>query len=346
MSFLEFVSNPHVQDGSLGHRARPSLEEIDAFIAAYQGLPKEEKQTHLWMQTIADEAEANVVLSMLAGESSESIHAESVSAATGRVFSGEERVCSPGSARRKRTRRAGSPFVSTGMKRRKRKLWHSSGLELEADSAAPDLGGDPASADLEDDIESCGGIRAGRHVSEEEEVEEEDGEDVPPLVCRNRRSKASNDVPIQALSGLVSLHGMTMSAIDHALEEIIPEGLLLEPSEAGCADIRIEVLGGAPSASLLAGQEITQAVSHASSTFEGGLICEDTLVPEVTHEGYYWGLVLKCYELRTRQHKMLNNNALRPLKHYFPKDMLRTKVIMAELRRLYLRSRTHKDNMK
>src|SRR5688572_21957824 len=31
-----------------------------------------------------------------------------------------------------------------------------------------------------------------------------------------------------------------------------------------------------------------------------------------------WGLVLKCYELRTRQHKMLNVNALRPSKHYFP----------------------------
>jgi hypothetical protein len=31
-----------------------------------------------------------------------------------------------------------------------------------------------------------------------------------------------------------------------------------------------------------------------------------------------WGLVLKYYESRTRQHKMLNVNALRPLKHYFP----------------------------
>jgi hypothetical protein len=30
-----------------------------------------------------------------------------------------------------------------------------------------------------------------------------------------------------------------------------------------------------------------------------------------------WGLVLKCYELRTRQHKMLNINVLRPSKHYF-----------------------------
>jgi hypothetical protein len=35
-----------------------------------------------------------------------------------------------------------------------------------------------------------------------------------------------------------------------------------------------------------------------------------------------WGLVLKCYELRTGQHKMLNVNALRPLKHYFLKDLM------------------------
>jgi hypothetical protein len=27
-----------------------------------------------------------------------------------------------------------------------------------------------------------------------------------------------------------------------------------------------------------------------------------------------WGQVLKCYELRTRQHRMLNVNALRPRK--------------------------------
>jgi hypothetical protein len=36
-----------------------------------------------------------------------------------------------------------------------------------------------------------------------------------------------------------------------------------------------------------------------------------------------WELVLKCYELRTRQHKKrLMVNALRPSKHYFPKDIL------------------------
>jgi hypothetical protein len=63
-----------------------------------------ERQTHLRMQTIANEAEANTVLSMLANESSESVRADSASDATGCVFDGEDRVCSPGSARRKRTR--------------------------------------------------------------------------------------------------------------------------------------------------------------------------------------------------------------------------------------------------
>jgi hypothetical protein len=31
-----------------------------------------------------------------------------------------------------------------------------------------------------------------------------------------------------------------------------------------------------------------------------------------------WGLVLKCYESRTRQHKVLNVKVLHPWKHYFP----------------------------
>jgi hypothetical protein len=35
-----------------------------------------------------------------------------------------------------------------------------------------------------------------------------------------------------------------------------------------------------------------------------------------------WGLVLKCYESRTRQHKMLNAKALHPSGHYFPSDLM------------------------
>jgi hypothetical protein len=47
-------------------------------------------------------------------------------------------------------------------------------------------------------------------------------------------------------------------------------------------------------------------------------------LPKVVEKGFTgggrqcWGLVLKYYELRTRQHKMLNVNAFHPTKHYFP----------------------------
>jgi hypothetical protein len=48
----------------------------------------------------------------------------------------------------------------------------------------------------------------------------------------------------------------------------------------------------------------------------------DSKRPSSTKKVSCWGLVLKCYELRTRQHKMLNVNVLRPLKHYFLKDLM------------------------
>jgi hypothetical protein len=174
------------------------------------------------MQVIANEAEVNVVLNMLASESSESAHTESTSAAAGCAFSGDEGACSPDGVRCKRTCRAGYPVVSADGKKRKIKLRRSSGLELGADSAAPDLDGDPSGADLEDDIESCGGTRAGGHVSKKQE---EDNEEVPLWFVRVAVAKPAT------LSGLVNLQRMTMSAIDHALEEIILEGLLLELPE-------------------------------------------------------------------------------------------------------------------
>jgi hypothetical protein len=133
--------------------------------------------------------------------------------------------------------------VSAEGNKRKIRLQRLSGLELGADSAAPVLGGDPASANLEDDIESYGGTRIGGRVCDEDE---EDEEKIPPLVHKNRRSKTSNDVPIQALSGLVNLQRLTISAIDHALEENIPEDLLLELPETGSAGIH--AVGG-PSSS-------------------------------------------------------------------------------------------------
>jgi hypothetical protein len=46
-----------------------------------------------------------------------------------------------------------------------------------------------------------------------------------------------------------------------------------------------------------------------------------------------WGLVLKCYELRTRQHKMLIIIYLRPSKHYLLQDIM---IFRRTLWRTYL----------
>jgi hypothetical protein len=65
--------------------------------------------------------------------------------------------------------------------------------------------------------------------------------------------------------------------------------------------------------------------------------CNGVMVKNLWYRGC-WGLVLKCYELRTRQHKMLNVNALRPLKHYSLKDLMnfRRRLRVEQLRRLNL----------
>jgi hypothetical protein len=62
---------------------RPSVDDIEAFIAPFWGLPDAEKQTHFEMPTSTNEAEMNAVLSMLAGESSDSARTESMAVAIG-----------------------------------------------------------------------------------------------------------------------------------------------------------------------------------------------------------------------------------------------------------------------
>jgi hypothetical protein len=60
-----------------------------------------------------------------------------------------------------------------------------------------------------------------------------------------------------------------------------------------------------------------------SFPFKQPLFIRPNAAPTTTSQpGAYWGLVLKCYKLRTRQHKMLNVNAPRPLKHYSLKGLM------------------------
>jgi hypothetical protein len=107
--------------------------------------------------------------------------------------------------------------------------------------------------------------------------DEEEGEEEVPLIRKNNRRSRSSDIPMQALSALVSLQGLSISDFDHALEEIIPENLLSKPPEVENPIIRSEVLDDVPLSCDPAGQEVTQTVSRASSTLEGGLAREDIL---------------------------------------------------------------------
>jgi hypothetical protein len=55
---------------------------------------------------------------------------------------------------------------------------------------------------------------------------------------------------------------------------------------------------------------------------ESGMKFDSSDSPLFINEQICWGLVLNCYESRTRQHKMLNIKTLRPLNHYFPSDII------------------------
>jgi hypothetical protein len=70
-SFFNFVSNPPAGDSGLGLRVRPSPEDIEALVAPLCDLPNDERQVHFEMPASPDDAEIDVVLNMLAGESSD-----------------------------------------------------------------------------------------------------------------------------------------------------------------------------------------------------------------------------------------------------------------------------------
>jgi hypothetical protein len=91
-----------------------------------------------------------------------------------------------------------------------------------------------------------------------DEDEEEEEEEIP-LIRKNSHHSRSNGIPMQALSELVSLQGLSMSAFDHALEEIIPENLLSEPPEVDSSIVRSEVPDDVPLPCDPVGQEVTES---------------------------------------------------------------------------------------
>jgi hypothetical protein len=120
--FSEFVSNPPARDGNPGHRVRPSPEDIETLIAPLWSLPEAERQTHFEMSASTDDAEMDVVLSLLAGESSNSTHTEPMAIMNGQEFVEDMEIQKPEGAFPKRSRRVNHPTAPVEEKRKKRQL--------------------------------------------------------------------------------------------------------------------------------------------------------------------------------------------------------------------------------
>jgi hypothetical protein len=69
------------------------------------------------------------------------------------------------------------------------------------------------------------------------------------------------------LSALVSLQELSITDFDQALEDVIPEDMLLEPTAGDMMDVCSDIPD--------VGLEVSWAVSHASSTLEGSLRCQE-----------------------------------------------------------------------
>jgi hypothetical protein len=82
-----------------------------------------------------------------------------------------------------------------------------------------------------------------------------------------RGSKGDSDIPSSALSALVSLQELSITDFDQALEDVVPEDMLSEPTDGDMMDVCSDIPD--------VGLEVSRAASRASSTLEGGLRCQE-----------------------------------------------------------------------
>jgi hypothetical protein len=119
-SFFNFVSNPPASDSGLGLRVRPSPEDIEALVAPLRDLLNDERQVHFEMPASPDDAEIDVVLNMLARESSDSAPAESMAVTVGQEVIKTVDTQNPEGTRPKRPRQVSRPTAPIEEKRRRR----------------------------------------------------------------------------------------------------------------------------------------------------------------------------------------------------------------------------------
>jgi hypothetical protein len=286
-SFISFVSNPPAGDSGLGLRVQPSPEEVEALVASLGDIPNDERQVHFQMPVNLSDAEISAMLDMLAEDSFDSVHAEALAVA---IIPEPQKTLDTqrsDSTHPKHHRQASHP-TSPAEGKKKRRLRRVSCLNQDADPSAPAAeelpvelftganpngcdpdDADPNGCDLDDaEPNGCNSTRANpngcaaRIIDEDEEEEEE-----IPLIRKNSQryivSGESSDIPSLALSALVGLQELSLANFDQALEDVIPEDLLSEPTDGGILDVCTDMPD--------VGLELSRAASRASSTLERGL---------------------------------------------------------------------------
>jgi hypothetical protein len=265
---------------------RPSPEEVEALVASLGDLPNDERQVHFEMPIIPSDAEISAMLNMLAEDSSDSVPTATIAVAT--IPDPEKTLNAQKSdgARPKRLRPASHPTApAEGKKKKKRRLQRVSCLNQDAGPSGPTaedvpvelfigaepngcgpVDADPNGCDLDDaDPNGCNPARADPNgcVVRIVDMDEEEEEEIPLIRKNSRRylvSGGSSDIPSPALSALVGLQELSITNFDQALEDMVPEDLLSEPTDGGMMDICTDIPD--------VGLELSRAASRASSTLE------------------------------------------------------------------------------
>jgi hypothetical protein len=132
------VSNPPAGDSGLGLRVRPSLEEVEVLVASLGDLPNDERQVHFEMPTSPGATEISAMLDMLAGDSSDSVPAETMVVATIPELEKTMDTRKPEGTRPKRLHQVSHPTAPIeGKKKKKRRLRRVSCLDQDAGPSAP-----------------------------------------------------------------------------------------------------------------------------------------------------------------------------------------------------------------
>jgi hypothetical protein len=264
-----------------------------------------------------DDAEIDVVLNMLAGESSDSTHAEPMAITVGQELNKTVETQKPEGTHPKHPRQVSRPTTPVEEKKKKRRLRRLSCLDQDVGPSTPIC--DEVPVEVLPEVDPNGGVHVeidpnGCNRAEAEpngcnraevdsngcnrvEVdpsgcnrveidpngcdraptvvrifyEDEEEEEEVPLIRKNnwhyRGSRGDSDIPSAALFALVSLQELSITDFDQALEDVVPEDMLSEPT----ADDMMDVCSEIPDMGL----EVSRAVSRASSTLEGSLRCQD-----------------------------------------------------------------------